>query len=71
MAPLNDGNFQASTVGVTVTVTEKGTGQEMKAESLIDVQRQALKFTHVSKEEYVKPNLPYTGEVSHTEHGLR
>ncbi|KAG0728379.1 Alpha-1-inhibitor 3 [Chionoecetes opilio] len=59
---VSDGLFLANTVGATATVTEAGTGQKAKTESLLDVQRQALKFSHVGKEDYVKPNLPFTGQ---------
>lgn len=62
--PLNDENFLANNVGASATVVEAGTGQEAKAENKIKVERSALKFKHIGKEEYVKPNLPYTGEVS-------
>ena len=60
---INGENDLASTVGVSVTVAEEGTGQEATQESLIDVHRRALKFKHIGKEDYVKPNLPFTGQV--------
>lgn len=56
----------SSTINVVAKVVEEGTGQEAQATGQLDVQRKALKFKHVGKEEYVKPNLPYTGQFKVT-----
>lgn len=56
----------SSTINVVAKVVEEGTGQEAQATGQLDVQRTALKFKHVGKEEYVKPHLPYTGQFKVT-----
>ncbi|XP_045126879.1 alpha-2-macroglobulin-like protein 1 isoform X2 [Portunus trituberculatus] len=59
-------SYGHSTVNVVAKVVEEGTGEEAQATGQIDVQRKVLKFKHVGKEEYVKPNLPYTGQFKVT-----
>ncbi|KAK8391913.1 hypothetical protein O3P69_017494 [Scylla paramamosain] len=56
----------SSTINVVAKVVEEGTGQEAESTGQLDVQRQALKFKHTGNEEYVKPNLPYTGQFKVT-----
>ncbi|XP_037797121.1 alpha-1-macroglobulin-like, partial [Penaeus monodon] len=58
-----DSGYYAYRLSVTATVTEDGTGEEFKGEAVAAIERTALEFLFIGKEEYSKPNLPFTGKV--------
>ncbi|XP_071524049.1 alpha-1-inhibitor 3-like [Panulirus ornatus] len=45
---------------VTATVTEEGTGVEIKDEKSVSITRSAITFQTVYDDQYKKPNLPFT-----------
>lgn len=61
-----DSGYYAYRLSVTATVTEDGTGEEFKGEAVAAIERTALEFLYIGKEEYSKPNLPFTGKVWQT-----
>lgn len=61
---IMDSEFYVYRLSLTATVTEDGTGEEFKGEAVAAIQRTALEFSYIGKEEYSKPNLPFTGKVS-------
>ncbi|ROT85734.1 alpha2 macroglobulin isoform 2 [Penaeus vannamei] len=60
---IMDSEFYVYRLSLTATVTEDGTGEEFKGEAVAAIQRTALEFSYIGKEEYSKPNLPFTGKV--------
>lgn len=63
---LNGEHFHAYNLDVAATVVEDGTGEEFKADVRVTVHRNAITYTYVGKEDFVKPNLPFTGRVKAT-----
>ncbi|XP_063615403.1 murinoglobulin-2-like isoform X2 [Penaeus indicus] len=60
---IEDSDYYASRLSLTATVTEDGTGEEFKGEAVAPIERKALEFLFIGKEEYCKPNLPFSGKV--------
>lgn len=64
---LNGKDYFVYNMVIKATVVEDGTAQEYHGEAKAEVQRTALNFVSVGKEEYLKPNLPFTGKVCFTD----
>ncbi|KAK4324552.1 hypothetical protein Pmani_004827 [Petrolisthes manimaculis] len=62
-AELQIAGCKVDTLSVNAVVTEEGTGVERKASTTTSIQRTAIKFNSFYKDEYMKPNLPYTFKV--------
>ncbi|XP_063605240.1 alpha-1-macroglobulin-like, partial [Penaeus indicus] len=60
---FGDSRYYEIKLSLTATVTEDGTGEEFKGEAVAAIERKALEFLYIGKEEYFKPNLPFTGKV--------
>ncbi|XP_069952469.1 alpha-2-macroglobulin-like [Cherax quadricarinatus] len=60
---LNGEDYIVQSLAVTATVVEEGTEQELQKELKVDIHRTVLSFTSTGKEEFQKPNLPFTGQV--------
>ncbi|KAK3876687.1 hypothetical protein Pcinc_018566 [Petrolisthes cinctipes] len=62
-AELEITGCNVDTLSVNAVVTEEGTGVERKASTSTSIQRTAINFNAFYKDEYMKPNLPYTFKV--------
>lgn len=60
---LNGDDYFVYSMTVKATVEEDGTGEEFHGETKVEVQRTALKFKSVGREDYIKPMVPFTGKV--------
>ncbi|KAK7080211.1 alpha-2-macroglobulin-like, partial [Halocaridina rubra] len=59
---MNGDDYFVYSVSAKATVEEDGTGEVFSGKARADVDRTALKFESVSREEYMKPNVPFTGK---------
>ncbi|XP_047484789.1 alpha-2-macroglobulin-like isoform X4 [Penaeus chinensis] len=60
---ISDSEYYANSLSLTATVIEDGTDEQFRGEAVAAIQRTALEFLYIGKEEYIKPNLPFTGKV--------